>query len=113
MRGKRASTATAPWGAWTVVLPCVLAVVWSALLLVADGAVGVMASWDETPVPGGGLWVTAGLVGHCVLAVAGVLLFGAGLRLPAVRPAVAAAAWLIIPAGFGWLLLTGRLVGGS
>jgi hypothetical protein len=89
----------------------VLALVWSALLLLADGAMGMMASWDS-PMRGAG-WVTAALAGHCVLGLASVVLLAIGLGVPARRRLAALVAWLIIPAGFGWLLLTGQLVGAS
>lgn len=36
-----------------------------------------------------------------------------GLRHPSRRRAAAITAWMIIPAGFGWLVLTSRLLGGS
>jgi hypothetical protein len=36
-----------------------------------------------------------------------------GLSRPARRRVAVMAAWLIIPVGFGWLLLLGRLIGGS
>jgi len=34
-------------------------------------------------------------------------------RFPARRRAAAITAWMIIPAGLGWLVLTARLLGGS
>jgi hypothetical protein len=92
------------------VLPGVLALVWSALMILADGAMGMMASWD-TPAPGGG-WVTAGLTGHCLLGAGSVVLLAVGVGSPSRRRAAAVLAWLIIPAGLGWLLLTGQLLGG-
>lgn len=93
-------------------LPCVLALAWSGLLMLADGLAGVMADWD-TPSPGEGWVVTAGLVGHCVLAAASVGLLVIGLRSASHRQPAALAAWLIIPAGLGWLVLVGRLGGTS
>jgi hypothetical protein len=93
------------------VLPGVLALLWSALLILADGATGIMASWD-TPMPGA-RWVTAGLAGHCALGVTSVAALAMGLSMPAHRRVAAMTAWLIIPVGFGWLLLLGRLIGGS
>lgn len=92
-------------------LPGVLALLWSALLILADGATGIVASWD-TPMPGA-RWITTGLVGHCVLGVTSVALLVTGLSIPARRRFAAISAWLIIPVGFGWLLLMGRLIGGS
>lgn len=92
-------------------LPGVLALVWSALLILADGATGIMASWD-TPMPGV-RWITAGLIGHAVLGLASVVLLVMGLTVPARRRAAAIAAWLLIPVGFGWLLIMGRLISGS
>jgi hypothetical protein len=97
---------------WMVVLPCVLALAWSGLLMLADGFAGVMSDWD-TPAPGEGWVVTAGLVGHCVLAVASVALLGMGLQSASRRQLAARAAWLIIPAGLGWLVLVSRLGGSS
>ena len=92
-------------------VPGVLALLWSALLILADGATGIVASWD-TPMPGA-RWITTGLVGHCVLGVASAALLVMGLSVPDRRRVAAIAAWLIIPAGFCWLLLMGRLIGGS
>ena len=92
-------------------LPCVLALAWSGLLILADGAIGVMASWD-TPMPGE-RWATVGLAGHCVLAVGCLFVLLAGLSAPRRRRAAALTAWLIIPVAFGWLVLTARLVGSA
>jgi hypothetical protein len=105
------AAAVGSWRPWTILLPGVLALLWSALLILADGAAGIMASWD-TPMPGG-RWITAGLAGHCLLGVASAALLVTGLRVPARRRAAAISAWLIIPAGLGLLLLVGRLVGGG
>jgi len=99
------------WRPWTIVLPGVLALFWSALLILADGATGIMASWD-TPVPGA-RWVAIGLAGHCFLGAASVVLLATGLRIPARRRTAAIGAWLLIPVGFGWLLVMGALVGGG
>jgi hypothetical protein len=99
------------WRPWTIWLPCVLAFIWSILLIVADGLAGVMGSWD-TPMPGLG-WIKVGMIGHCALAAASVVVLVAGLRFPSRRRAAVIAAWMIIPAGIGWLLLVGRLVSGS
>jgi hypothetical protein len=99
------------WAPWTLWLPCVLAFIWSILLVVADGFAEVMGSWD-TPQPGLG-WVKAGMIGHGVLAVASVLVLVAGLSSPSRRRAAVITAWVIIPAGVGWVLLTRHLIGGS
>ena len=92
-------------------LPGVLAMVWSGLLILADGAMGMMADWD-TPMRGS-RWVTAALVGHCFIGLASLALLATGLGFPAWRKFAATAAWLIIPIGFGWLMLTGRMVGSA
>lgn len=96
------------WRPWTIWLPGSLAVAWSGLLIVADGLSGVMGSWD-TPPPGLMRWVRAGVIGHCVLMAVSALVLTAGLRFPAQRRAAALTAWVIIPVGFGWFLLAGRL----
>jgi len=114
MPGDPATSAAAPvdpWRPWSVVLPGVLALFWSALLILADGATAIMASWDM-PAPGS-RWVMVGLAGHSFLAAASVALLAIGVTIPARRRAAAIGAWLIIPAGLGLLLLMGRLVGGS
>jgi hypothetical protein len=102
----------APWRPWTVAVPCALALAWCGLLMIADGFGAVMASWD-TPFPRERLMVTAGLAGHCVLAVASAALLVIGLRSQSRRQPAALTAWLIIPAGLGWLMLVGRLAGYS
>jgi hypothetical protein len=106
-----AARAGGTWRPWTIWLPCVLACLWSGLLIVVDGLAGVMGSWD-TPMPGLG-WIKAGVVGHCVLAAASVLVLATGLRFPSWRRAAVITAWVLIPAGFGWLVLTAHLVTGS
>jgi hypothetical protein len=106
-----AAPAARTWRPWTLWLPCVLAFIWSGLLVVADGLAGVMGSWD-TPQPGLG-WVKAGMIGHCVLAAASVLILVAGLSIPSWRRIAVIAAWAIIPAGVGWVLLATHLISGS
>jgi hypothetical protein len=76
---------------WTIWLPGGLAVAWSGLLIIADGLAGVMGSW-YTPPPGLYRWVRAGMIGHCALAAASVLVL-AGLRFPSWRRAAAVTAW--------------------
>lgn len=89
-------------------MPGALAVAWSASLIIADGLAGVMGSWD-TPPPGLMRWVRAGVAGHCVLVAVSALVLATGLRFPSRRRAAALAAWVLIPVGFGWFVLTGRL----
>lgn len=101
----RASGAWRPWSIW---LPGTVALAWSGLLIIADGLAGVMGSWD-TPPPGLYRWIRAGVAGHCVLMVASALVLAAGVRFPPRRRAAAITAWIIIPVGFGWFVLTGRL----
>ncbi len=97
--------------ALSVVLACVLGFAVSGLLVIADGLAGVMASWD-TPSPGIG-WIRVAMVGHCLLAVASVVLFGLGTRPSSRHRGETIAAWLIIPVALGWFLLAGRLAAGS
>jgi hypothetical protein len=74
------------------------------LLIVADNIAGVMGSRDA-PAPGL-RWLWVGVVGHCALAPASVLVLVADLSFPSRRRAAVITAWMIIPAGFGWALLT-------
>jgi hypothetical protein len=46
-------------------------------------------------------------------AAARVVVLGAGIRRPSWRRAAVITAWMIIPAGFAWFLLAGRLASGS
>ena len=105
---KAGEGAAGPWQPWTVAVPCVVAFVSSGLLVAADGIAGVMGSWD-TPAPGL-WWIRYAIIGHCLLAVASVVLFGLGVKNPAFRRTAAIMAWTILPVGFGWLLLVGRVL---
>jgi hypothetical protein len=98
------------WRPWTIGVSGSLALVASILLLVADGLVGILASWGGPA--SAGAWITAAAIGHGVLAVATVVLLAVGLARPPRRRAAVLAAWAIIPVGAGWFLLCGRLAGG-
>lgn len=111
MTAKLATRPPAAWRRWTIWLPGTLAFAASVLLMVADGLAGAMGSWD-TPVPGL-RWLWVAVVGHGVLAVASLVVLGAGIRHPSWRRAAAITAWIIVPAGFAWFLLAGHLVSGS
>jgi len=100
-----------PWRLWTALVACGLAVMVSGLLVIADGLAGVMASWN-TPSPGIG-WIHVAIVGHCLLAGAGAVLFGLALRSSSQHRGEAIAGWTIIAAGIAWFLLAGRLASGS
>ena len=95
------------WRPWTVWLACGVAVVWSGLLVVADGFGAVMGSWD-TPAPGLG-WLGGGAAGQGVLATGAVGVLVAGVTRPHWRRRAAIAAWTMIPVAFAWFVLTGRL----
>ena len=95
------------WRSWSIWLPGTLALAWSGLLIIADGLAGVMGSWD-TPPPGLYRWVRTGVIGHCVLVAASALTLAVGLRFSSRRRPAAITAWIIIPVGLGWFLLTGR-----
>lgn len=92
-------------------MPGVVAFLASILLLVADGLAGAMASWDS-PEPGRG-WIKVAAIGHGGLAAVSVVLLGTGIARASFRRTAAIAAWAIIPAGIGWLLLCGRLAAGG
>lgn len=96
------------WRPWSIWLPGTLALAWSGLLIIADGLAGVMGGWDAPP-PGLYRWIRAGVIGHCVLVAASALVLAVGLRFPSRRRAATITAWIIIPVGFGWFLLAGRL----
>ena len=100
------------WRPWTIWLPCVLVLLWSGLLIFTDFIAGLLSNLNDSAPPRVG-WVYPAMIGHCVLAGAGVLALVVGLRVPARRRAAAITAWMIIPVGLGWLVLTARLLRGS
>ena len=107
MSGKLATERGDAWRPWTIWLPCALAFAWSGLLVVADGYATVMGSWD-TSAPGLG-WLGVGAAGQGVLAAVDVGILVAGVKWPRRRRAAVIAAWMLIPVGFAWFILTGRL----
>jgi hypothetical protein len=110
MPDKLAAPPGRKWRPWTIWLPGALGVAISGLLILADGFAGVLASWGAIS---GLRWLTAGMIGHGVLAAASVLVLGAGLSYPSRRRAAAITAWAIILAGCGWFLLTILMVRSS
>ena len=96
----------------TIWLPCVLAFLWSGFLIFAEVVLALLSNLSDTAPPRQS-WVYPAVIGHCVLAGASVLALVTGLRLPSRRRAAAITAWMIIPVGLGWLVLTSRLLGGS
>ena len=101
------------WRPWTVWLPCVLAFLWSLFLIFLETVAVLLSNFtDSGPPPPQGWWYPA-VIGHCVLAGASVVALVTGLRFPSRRRAAAITAWMIIPVGLGWFLLTARLLGGS
>ena len=100
------------WRPWTIWLPCMLAFLWSGFLIFIDVVLSLLSNLtDSAPPPQG--WVDPAIIGHCVLAGVGVLALVTGLRSPSRRRAAAVTAWVVIPVGLGWLVLTARLLGGS
>lgn len=99
------------WRPWTIWLPAVLAFFWSGLLIFTEVVAGLVSNLNDTAPPRLG-WVYPAIIGHCLLAGAGVVALVTGLRFPARRRAAAITAWLVIPAGLGWLVLTARVLGG-
>ncbi len=98
------------WRTWTIGVSAMLALLASALLLVADGLADVLAQWGG-PVSAG-TWITAAAIGHVVLAAGSLALLVVGLARPSRRRTAVLAAWAIIPVGIGWFLLCGRLAAG-
>ena len=97
-----------PWSIW---LPCVLAFLWSVFLIFIDVVLSLLSNLtDSAPPPQG--WVYPAIIGHLVLAGVSVIALVTGLRVPSRRRAAAIAAWVVIPAGLGWLVLCIRLLGG-
>jgi hypothetical protein len=108
-----ATPAAQTWRPWTIWLPCVLAFLWSLFLIFLETVAVLLSNFtDSGPPPPQGWWYPA-VIGHCVLAGASVVALVTGLRHPSRRRAAAITAWMIIPVGLGWLLLTSRLLGGS
>jgi hypothetical protein len=105
-----ADPATTTWRPWTIAVAGVLGLLASLLLLVADGLAGVLNNWGGPPAAG--TWLGVAAVGHGVLALASVVLFGVGFWTPGRRRAAVLAAWAIIPVGVGWFVLCGRLAAG-
>jgi hypothetical protein len=89
----------------------VLAFLWSGFLIFIDIVFTLASLLNDNAEPQTG-WVYPAVIGQCVLAAASVFALRVGLKSPARRRAAAITAWMIIPLGFGWLVLTGRLLGG-
>ena len=108
-----ATPAARTWRPWTIWLPCVLAFLWSLFLIFLEIVAVLLSNFTDSGPPPPAGWIYPAVIGHCVLAVASVLALVTGLRVPSRRRAAAITAWIIIPVGLGWLLLTSRLLGGS
>ena len=89
-----------------------LAFLWSGLLILGDVIVALASLLNDNAEPQTG-WVYPAVIGQCVLAGASVVALLVGLRSPSRRRTAAITAWMIIPVGLGWFLLTARLLGGS
>lgn len=100
------------WRPWTIWLPCVLAFIWSVFLIYIDFVAALASLLNDNAEPQTG-WVYPAVIGQCVLAAASVFALRVGLKSPSRRRAAAITAWMIIPLGLGWLVLTARLLGGS
>jgi hypothetical protein len=98
------------WRRWTIGVAALLALCVSLLLLAGDGLAGVLNNLGGPP--SAGTWLGAAAAGHGVLALASVVLLGAGRWRPARRRVAVVAAWAIIPVGIGWFVLCGRLAAG-
>ena len=98
------------WRPRTLWLPCVLAFLWSVLVIVAVNFVELMSCLSTC---GRGMnGINAVARWHWVLAAVSVLVLVAGLRFPSWRRTAVITAWMIIPVGLGGILIW-RLVGGS
>jgi hypothetical protein len=106
-----ATTTARTWHPWTIWLPCVLAFLWSGFLIFGEVFVVLVSNLaDSGPPPPEG-WIYPAVMGHCILAGASVLALVTGLRHPSRRRAAAITAWMIIPVGLAWAVLTSRLLG--
>ena len=98
------------WRPRTLWLPCVLAFLWSVLVIVMANFAELMSCWSTCGRGMGGINAVARW--HWVLAAASVLVLVAGLRFPSWRRTAAITAWMIIPVGLGGILIW-RLAGDS
>ena len=98
------------WRSWTLWLPCVLAFLWSVLVIVAANFIEMTSCWSTCGRGMGGINTVARW--HWVLAAVSVLVLVAGLRFPSWRRMAVITAWMIIPVELGGILIW-RLVGGS
>lgn len=112
MEAKPHAWSRGTWRPWTIWLPGVLALAWSVLLIIADGLAAVMGSWGTSDLPALLRWQRAGVIGHSILVATSAVILAVGLRYPSRRHAAAIMAWIIIPVGLGWFLLTSRLGNG-
>lgn len=95
------------WRPWTVALSALVALLFSLLLLVADGLAGVLNNLGGPQSVYTHVRVAA--IGHGVLAVTSAVLLFIGLSKPNRSRPAALAAWTIIPVGIGWFFLSGRI----
>ena len=90
-----------------------LAFLWSGFLILGDIFVVLLSNFTDSGPPPPEGWFYPAAIGHCLLAGASVVALVTGLRVPSRRRTAAITAWMIIPVGFGWFVLTARLLGGS
>lgn len=98
------------WRPWTLWLPCVLAFLWSVLVIVAANFAELSSCLSTCERGTGGINTVARW--HWVLATVSVLVLVTGLRFPSWRRTAVITAWIIIPVELGGILIW-RLVGGS
>jgi hypothetical protein len=97
------------WRYWTVLPPCLLALVVSVLVII-DGAAFMAMNGFDFAEPGTG-WLQADIAGQVVAGLAAMALLGAAGYQPRRRRAIALAAWIIAPTETGWSILSLSLSG--